>query len=267
MASNLVTLNSRLFQQRRRIGAGAVGLVEPDGALPAPLMTSTSEEATSEEEETSVTSGSSSDSDTWGGTFSLRHTQSLRPPSCPPGDAAVLCRLTARTLTAITDSLGVPNMLRPCFALEAARLQLLLALAGHQAIACDRNCEGEESDSDSEEDWLASDTDSEDDTGDEAEEPGPAPHARSDADAEDTSEEEGGSELSEFSSRRSWMGSLQGVAALAPSLSPPASPAPSHSSSSAWLPDRDDLQRMRAFLATNPGSDFGRSTASESEGE
>merc|ERR1719193_621222 len=136
MASNLVTLNSRLFQQRRRIGARAVALVETSSSHIEPETETGEEDETSEDEETSISSHSSSDSDTWGGAFSLRNTQSLRSHlSGPPNDAAVVTRLTPRTLTAVTDALGVPEMLQPCFALEAARLQLCLGLAAHQATA------------------------------------------------------------------------------------------------------------------------------------
>ena len=263
MASNLVTLNSRLFQQRRRIGASAV--LEPPPTPPPGLICSSSEP---ESDDDTCSSGSSSDSDTWGGTFSLRHTQSLRPVAAsPPGDATVVARLTPRTLGAITDSLGVPEMLRPCFALEAARLQLGLALARHQAVGCDRNCEGEESESDSEEDWLASE-----ESDDQTEEGQPeleAPEVTSDGGETSEDEDDGGSIISEFSqsSRRSWLGSQPNLAAGAGSISPPSSsPALSvASSSSAWLPDREDLRRMRSFLAASPGSDFQRSTDSEED--
>merc|ERR1712112_752668 len=251
MASNLVTLNSRLFQQRRRIGAGAVALVETSSSHNEPESETGEDEVTSEDEETSVSSHSSSDSDTWGGAFSLRNTQSLRSQlSGPPNDAAVVSRLTARTLTAITDSLGIPDMLQPCFALEAARLQICLGLAAHQAVACDRNCEGEESDSDSDDDFLASDTESEEEVPDL--EPS---NLGAGNEAEDSSDDEN---LSDFS--HSWLGSQ-------PDLGPRSTSSPRPSSSpGAWLSDREDLQRMREFLArSSPGSDFNRSTASEED--
>ena len=253
MASNLVTLNSRLFQQRRRIGAGAVALVETSSGNNEPeTETGEEDEATSEDEETSVSSHSSSDSDTWGGAFSLRNTQSLRSHlTGPPNDAAVVTRLTARTLTAVTDALGVPDMLQPCFALEAARLQLCLGLAAHQAIACDRNCEGEESESDSDDDFLASDTESDEEVPDLE----PA-NLGSGNEAEDS--DDGRSDLSDLS--HPWLGSQ-------PDLGPRSTSSPRPSSSpSAWLSDREDLQRMREFLArSSPGSDFNRSTASEED--
>jgi len=251
MASNLVTLNSRLFQQRPRIGAAAVALVETSSGHNEPETETGEDEVTSEDEETSVSSHSSSDSDTWGGAFSLRNTQSLRSHlSGPPNDAAVVSRLTARTLTAVTDALGVPEMLRPCFALEAARLQLCLGLAAHQAIACDRNCEGEESDSDSDDDFLASDTESDEEVPDLE----PA-NLGSGNEVEDSSDDEN---LSDFS--HSWLGSQ-------PDLGPRSTSSPRLSSSpGAWLSDREDLQRMREFLArSSPGSDFNRSTASEED--
>jgi len=252
MASNLVTLNSRLFQQRRRIGARAVALVETSSSQNEPETETGDDEVTSEDEETSISSHSSSDSDTWGGAFSLRNTQSLRSHlTGPPNDAAVVTRLTPRTLTAVTDVLGVPEMLQPCFALEAARLQLCLGLAAHQAIACDRNCEGEDSDSDSDDDFLASDTESDEEVPD-------LEPANLGSGNEDSSDD-GGSDLSDLS-HHSWLGSQ-------PDLGPRSTSSPRPSSSpSAWLSDREDLQRMREFLArSSPGSDFNRSTASEED--
>jgi len=235
MASNLATLNTRLFQRRRRVGAAAMAVAESSDTPPPH---GSGEELTSEEEEEEVSSssGSSTDSDTWGGAFSLRNTQSLRSSqqSPPPGDAAVVSRLTARTLTAVLELLGVPDMLRPCFAVEAARLQLAAALAAHQAVACDRNCEGEESDSDSEEDWLAS-SDSEEDS--------------------DAGQQEGVGETSADSgSSSSPAGWPEPVAASSAASSP-----------GSWLPDREDLRRMRHFLAGQPPLGFDHSTASESE--
>merc|ERR1712179_276662 len=136
-------------------------------------------------------SENSSDTDTWGGTFSLRHTRRQEEQVEPPTtDATIVTRLTSRTLYALTDYLGIPHTLRPCFAVEAARLQLSLALFSHQSISCDRNCEGDESDSDSE---------------------------------------------TSISSRHP-----------------------------TWLPDSEDLRRVRRFLSS-PGPDFHHSTDSESE--
>ena len=75
--------------------------------------------------------------------------------------------------------------------------------------------------------------------------------------AEDSSDD-GGSELSDLS--HPWLGSQ-------PDLGPRSTSSPRPSSSpSAWLSDREDLQRMREFLArSSPGSDFNRSTASEED--
>lgn len=254
MASNLVTLNSRLFQQRRRIGAGTVATV---GTLPGQQLPEDDpgeEEATSEDDETSVSSHSSSDEDTWGGAFSLRNTQSLRSHQSGPNQAAVVTRLTPRTLTAVTNTLAIPEMLRTLFSVEAARLQLCLGLAAHQAIACDRNCEGEESDSDSDDDFLASDTESEDEVPDlEPTNLGSGPESG------DSSDEDGESNLSSLS-HPSWLGSQVDLGPGATS-----SPRPP-SSGSGWLSDREDLERMRGFLARpSPGSDFNRSTASEED--
>ena len=136
------------------------------------------------------------------------------------------------------------------FALEAARLQLCLGLAAHQAIACDRNCEGEESDSDSDDDFLASDTESDEEVPDLE----PANLGSGNlTQTEDSSDEEN---LSDFSHSR--LGSQ-------PDLGPRSTSSPRPSSSpGAWLSDREDFQRMREFLArSSPGSDFNRSTASE----
>ena len=254
MASNLVTLNSRLFQQRRRIGAGTGATV---GTLPGQQLPEDDpgeEEATSEDDETSVSSHSSSDEDTWGGAFSLRNTQSLRSHQSGPNQAAVVTRLTPRTLTAVTNTLAIPEMLRTLFSVEAARLQLCLGLAAHQAIACDRNCEGEESDSDSDDDFLASDTESEDEVPDlEPTNLGSGPESG------DSSDEDGESNLSSLS-HSSWLGSQVDLGPGATS-----SPRPP-SSGSGWLSDREDLERMRGFLARpSPGSDFNRSTASEED--
>ena len=256
MASNLVTLNSRLFQQRRRIGAGAVALVETTPGHYEPENETEEDEATSEGEESSVSSHSSSDSDTWGGAFSLRNTQSLRSHlSGPPNEAAVVSRLTPRTMTAVTDALGVPEMLRPCFFLEAAAYQLISLLAAHQAIACDRNCEGEESDSDSDSDgdFLASDTESDEEV------PYLEPANLDRNEIENSSDDEG-SDLSDLS-YHSWLGSQPDQGPTTTS-----SPRPSSSPEVPWLSDREDLQRMREFLArSSPGSDFNRSTASEED--
>jgi len=218
-------------------------------------------------------SDNSSDTDTWGGTFSLRHTRRQAEQAEPPtNDATIVSRLTSRTLYALTDSLGIPHTLRPCFAVEAARLQLTLALFTHQAIACDRNCEGDESDSDSEEDWLATDTDTEEETAEENVRGQPPL-----TDSEHSSDTD--SSISDFS-QRSWFGSqaeLTEARRLSPrsTFSPPLSTSPrsltSDSETSissrdhAWLPDREDLRRVRQFLSSSPGPEFNHSTDSESE--
>eukprot|EP00092_Neocalanus_flemingeri_P007283 GFUD01007865.1.p1 GENE.GFUD01007865.1~~GFUD01007865.1.p1 ORF type:complete len:1241 (-),score=282.81 GFUD01007865.1:403-4125(-) len=322
MANNLAILNERLFQQRRRIGAAAISLVDqvltppppltpsppplrdpftlrmpgyfrstppsfrsppvpPMRHIPSPLLSAApirhSPPANSSvrmpglvaSSDSEPDSDNSSDTDTWGGTFSLRHTRRQAEQAEPPtNDATVVSRLTSRTLYALTDSLGIPHSLRPCFAVEAARLQLTLALFNHQSISCDRNCEGDESDSDSEEDWLATDTDTEEETAEEVEQP-PL------TDSEDSTE----SSVSDFS-QRSWFGSqaeLTEARRLSPrsTFSPPLSSSPrsitSDSETSissrdhAWLPDREDLRRVRHFLSSSPGPEFNHSTDSESE--
>ena len=88
---------------------------------------------------------SEQDSDTWGGTFSLRHTrkQAEHSESSLMTQASLVSRLTPRTLFSLTDHLGIPHSLRPLFSVEAARLQLCLSLFCHKSITCDRNCEGE----------------------------------------------------------------------------------------------------------------------------
>jgi len=324
MANNLAILNERLFQQRRRIGAAAISLVDqvmtppppltpsppplrdpftlrmpgyfrntppsfrsppvpPMRHIPSPLLSAAPTRnspplpssvrlpgliASSNSE---LDSDSSSDTDTWGGTFSLRHTRRQAEQVEPPtNDATIVSRLTSRTLYALTDSLGIPHGLRPCFAVEAARLQLTLALFNHQSITCDRNCEGDESDSDSEEDWLATDTDTEEETAEENEVDQPPL-----TDSEDSTE----SSVSDFS-QRSWFGSqaeLTEARRLSPrsTFSPPLSSSPrsltSDSEASfssrghAWLPDREDLRSVRQFLASSPGPEFHHSTDSESE--
>jgi hypothetical protein len=223
-----------------------------------------------ESENSSDTSDTEDTEDTWGGTFSLRHTRRQEDQVEPPTtDATIVSRLTPRTLYALTDSLGIPHTLRPCFAVEAARLQLSLALFTHQAIACDRNCEGDESDSDSEDDWLATDTDTEEETADEIEREQP-PLTNSEHEDEDSTD----TSISDFS-QRSWFGSqaeLREARRLSPrsTFSPPLSSSPSsetsHSSrEQSWLPDREDLRRMRRFLSSSPSPEFHHSTDSESE--
>jgi len=323
MANNLVILNERLFQQRRRIGAAAISVVDSVGTPPPPLLTPSppplrdpfslrmpgyspfppprfrsppvpplrhralhyadpipssaelpglvaSSDSGPESENSSDTSDTEDTEDTWGGTFSLRHTRRQEDQVDPPTtDATIVSRLTPRTLYALTDSLGIPHTLRPCFAVEAARLQLSLALFTHQAIACDRNCEGDESDSDSEDDWLATDTDTEEETADEIEREQP-PLTNSEHEDEDSTD----TSISDFS-QRSWFGSqaeLTEARRLSPrsTFSPPLSSSPSsetsHSSrDQSWLPDREDLRRMRQFLSSSPSPEFHHSTDSESE--
>ena len=219
------------------------------------------------ESESEPESDNSSDTDTWGGTFSLRHTRRQVEHAEPPlNDATIVSRLTPRTLYALTDSLGIPNGLRPCFSVEAARLQLTLSLFNHQSILCDRNCEGDESDSDSEEDWLVTDSDTEEDTAEEND-VDPAPLTDSE------------SFVSDFS-QRSWFGSqaeLTEARRLSPrsTFSPPLSESPRSLSSESdrslssqhvtWLPDTEDLRRVREFLDSSPGPGFNHSTDSDSE--
>jgi hypothetical protein len=202
-------------------------------------------------------------------------------------------------------------MLRPCFALEAARLQLTLALAGHQAVGCDRNCEGEESDSDSEDDWLASETESaseteaehgtasergtseaaseesDDEAGSVVSEaavtrrqgqfahhrhhrlsPRPVSDEASEKGATDSGSEESDDEAHSVVSDPSWPGPRPGprLELARPRLTPDGG-SPSSSCSSAWLPDREDLRRMRSFLAAEPTAGFLGSEDSGSEGD
>ena len=224
------------------------------------------EDFTEEEE------NSSYDSDTWGGTFSLRHTRTRAEAECEAGaasEASLILRLTPRTLFALTDSVGIPHSLRPLFSIEAARLQLCLALFYHKSISCDRNCEGDESESDdSEEDWLATDTETEEDDGlyrsDENRE-------EENDDINDDDDRSTSSSVSNFS-QRSWYGSIP---RLTPAITPPPLVHSSDSEvqdgeagmrgSSSWLEDRDDLMRVRQFLETGPGPDFTHSTDSEED--
>lgn len=182
-------------------------------------------------------------SDTWGGTFSLSCTNKHREEEKDeqPGDATIVSKLTARTLSAIADRLSIPLSLRPCFSVEAARLQVNLLLFNHQSITCDRNCEGDESDSDSEDDWLASDTDHVSDS--------------------DTGPRDSDSSDSHFS-LRSWFGSTQDG-----SEGPESSLARADSDSStdhSWLPDTEEMYRTRQFLA-QPAPQFHHSTDSDTE--
>ena len=211
-------------------------------------------------------SENSSESDTWGGTFSLRHTRSVHPDTTTQAgvsEASIVARLSARTLFALTDYIGLPHSLRPVFSLEAARLQLCLALHSHKAINCDRNCEGEESDTeDSEtEDWLHTDSDT-----DNSEDEGDVVPNLTDSDDDRSSE----SSLSNFS-QRSWYGSLSQITEgrqLSPLSTPPllthSEDSGSEEEHHAWLDDREDLRRVRRFLEAGPGPDFTHSTDSES---
>ena len=243
-----------------------VTLRPPGSARTMPPLADSDSSDTEEEE------NSSYDSDTWGGTFSLRHTRTRAEAECEAGaasEASLILRLTPRTLFALTDSVGIPHSLRPLFSIEAARLQLCLALFYHKSISCDRNCEGDESESDdSEEDWLATDTETEEDDGlyrsDENRE-------EENDDINDDDDRSTSSSVSNFS-QRSWYGSI-------PRLTPATTPPPLvHSSdsevqdgeagmrgSSSWLEDRDDLMRVRQFLETGPGPDFTHSTDSEED--
>merc|ERR1712227_520840 len=99
-----------------------------------------------------------------GGTFSLSNTrrQAEQNEAVEVDQTSIISRLTPRTLFALTDYIGIPHSLRPLFSIEAARLQLCLSLFHHKSISCDRNCESD----DSEEDWLATDTDTDDESDD-----------------------------------------------------------------------------------------------------
>ena len=223
-------------------------------------------------------SENSSESDTWGGIFSLRHTRPSQPDSGSMSgisEANIVARLTARTLFALTDYLGIPHSLRPIFSVEAARLQIFLALHSHRSINCDRNCEGEASDTDDSEteDWLHTDSDTED-------EPDIIPNL-TDSDHSQTYDDDDQSSESSLSnfSQRSWYGSLSQLTEgrqLTPLSTPPAltqSEGDSDSeeesdmrlmASESWLDDREDFQRVRQFLEAGPGPDFTHSTDSES---
>lgn len=182
-------------------------------------------------------------SDTWGGTFSLSCTKKHREETkeVPPGDSTIVSKLTARTLSALADRLEIPGSLRPCFSIEAARLQVCLLLFNHQSITCDRNCEGDESDSDSEDDWLATDTEHVSDT--------------------DTGGRDSDSSDSHFS-LRSWFGSTQdGSEGPESSMARPDSDS---STDHSWLPDTEEMYRTRQFLA-QPAPQFHHSTDSDTE--
>jgi len=233
---------------------------------------------------------SSEDSDTWGGTFSLRHTLRQAELSEQPtiSDATIIQRLTPRTLFALTDQIGIPHSLRPLFSIEAARLQLCLALFCHKSVSCDRNCEGDESDSeDSEEDWLASETDDTDyDTNDDDDQSDNDVGTFEDwlREGSDRAHDDQSSDssVSNFS-QRSWYGSVTRMTEVGAQMSPVSTPPrltdsdsssseddteyarQSISGSSSWLADREDLIRVRQFLESSPGPDFTHSTDSEDD--
>ena len=268
------------FRQETRSVEGPQGSRRPQGSSTLPPLLVSSESSLSDTEDDGE--NSSYDSDTWGGTFSLRHTRTqaeAETETTAVSEASIILRLTPRTLFALTDSVGIPHSLRPLFSIEAARLQLCLALFYHKSISCDRNCEGDESESDdSEEDWLSSLSEAETEE-DEQE------HREEDEEHEENHEDDGdqnsSSSVSNFS-QRSWYGSLPQLVSEQPRLLTPAAtpPALAYSSSdtedseagdsglrgsSSWLEDRDDLIRVRQFLASSPGPDFTHSTDSEED--
>ena len=256
------------------------------------LTPSTSEEDSDSSSVVSDSEASSYDSDTWGGTFSLRHTGKAmavsgdheRSGDTGGGHADILARLTPRTLFALTDHIGLPTSLRPLFSIEVARLQLSLGLFCHKSINCDRNCEGDESESDdSEEDWLDTDTEDDDLTD------GVNNDLRVVEDTPDEApylSESESSSVSNFS-QRSWYGSISQITEAGRQLSPVSTPTSSANhraesvasdqsedspgltyslrGSASWLDDRDDLMRVRQFLDTSPGPDFHHSTDSEDD--
>ena len=210
----------------------------------------------------------------------IRALTTSQPEATAVSEASIILRLTPRTLFALTDSVGIPHSLRPLFSIEAARLQLCLALFYHKSISCDRNCEGDESESDdSEEDWLSSLSEAE--TEDEEEHREPAEEEEHDDNNEDDGDQSSSTSVSNFS-QRSWYGSLPQLVSEQPRLlTPAATPPPlAYSSSdtedseagdsglrgsSSWLEDRDDLIRVRQFLESSPGPDFTHSTDSEED--
>jgi len=284
MASNLATLNNRVFQFNQAPGLSGIlsnplrTFHTPSPNPPVDQITPASTESEdvpglceSSPDEDSDTE--SEDSDTWGGTFSLSHTEQQEKKYAAQhnpyaSDAQILSRLSHRTLTALLDQLGIPAGLRPCFAIEAARLQLMLSLFNHQSINCDRNCEGEDSDSDSEDGWSAT-SDEESEPEDPAQNMSAVVHLPNltDSDSSSTDDSDDSSSLSNFS-QRSWYGSqseMREGRALSP-LSNFSAPQDSSSRrvSDTWLEDREDLKRMRDFLES-PGKDFQHSSESESD--
>jgi len=284
MASNLATLNNRVFQFNQAPGLSGIlsnplrTFHTPSPNPPVDQITPASTESEdvpglceSSPDEDSDTE--SEDSDTWGGTFSLSHTEQQEKKYAAQhnpyaSDAQILSRLSNRTLTALLDQLGIPAGLRPCFAIEAARLQLMLSLFNHQSINCDRNCEGEDSDSDSEDGWSAT-SDEESEPEDPAQNMSAVVHLPNltDSDSSSTDDSDDSSSLSNFS-QRSWYGSqseMREGRALSP-LSNFSAPQDSSSRrvSDTWLEDREDLKRMRDFLES-PGKDFHHSSESESD--
>lgn len=247
------------------------------------LVVSPSESSLSDTEDDGE--NSSYDSDTWGGTFSLRHTRTqaeAEAEATAVSEASIILRLTPRTLFALTDSVGIPHSLRPLFSIEAARLQLCLALFYHKSISCDRNCEGDESESDdSEEDWLSSLSEAETEEDEEEHREPAEDEEHEDNNDDDDGDQSSSSSVSNFS-QRSWYGSLPQLVSEQPRLlTPAATPPPlAYSSSdtedseagdsglrgsSSWLEDRDDLIRVRQFLESSPGPDFTHSTDSEED--
>jgi len=130
----------------RQIVAGVVAPIDEDERSP---MTTPSDLPELVEDSDSSDSFVSEDSDTWGGTFPLKHICCRTDyEEDTATESSIVSRLNPQVVEALTTELGIPRSLRPCFNLEAARLQLSLLLFNHHAIVCDRNCEGDDSEED-----------------------------------------------------------------------------------------------------------------------
>jgi len=220
------------------------------------LTSSSGDEALSE---------SDSGPETWGCTFPLRHIccRNVCLEDCEPTETSVICHLNMPILEALTDVLGVPSSLWPCFSLEVARLQLTVLLSHHHAIVCDRNCEGDESDN---EDPHLDDENLDDIT-----------------ETDSTFSESSYSEFSVRSNFGSVMSTIGSVVTEEPDQVGNVSTSSvwdseetraaeadvdedvwvSASSDSDWLEDGEDLIRLRRFLGSSPPSNWDHSTSSE----
>lgn len=148
----------------------------PDGqAPPPPPELAPSPGSTASSGSDAWTTASSDEDDSWGGAFSLRNTLPLALRASASRDnsqrsspavgktathESVVQQLSPQLLRLLAERLRFPPGLLPCLELEAARYQLGLAVHRHRRLECDRGCEGNDSETSSEDgsSWDAEDS-------------------------------------------------------------------------------------------------------------